>query len=73
MLDTSIISHCRVHPGIGIARLGNSTSDYYIGPEVPGYAPQTEDGQFKDKEGRIRRQAVRFRIYAYYSIDKVVS
>src|SRR5215207_2119549 len=61
-----------IHPGIGIARLGNSTSDYFVGPEVPGYGPQPKDGLFKDNEGRVKRQAVRFRIYAYDSNDKVI-
>ena len=70
--DTSSISYCRIHPGIGIARLGNSPSDYFVGPEVPDYAPQPKDGLFKDNKGRVKRQAVRFRIYAYDSNDKVV-
>ena len=66
------ISYCKIHPGIGIARLGNSPTEYFIGPEVPGYVPQPKDGLFKDNEGRVKRQAVRFRIYAYDSNDKVV-
>ena len=70
--DASSISYCRIHPGIGIARLGNSSADYFIGPEVPDYVPQPKDGLFKDKEGRVKRQAVRFRIYAYDANDKVV-
>ena len=61
-----------IHPSIGIARLGNSPTDYFIGPEVSGYGPQPKDGLFKDNEGRVKRQAVRFRIYAYDSSDKVV-
>lgn len=70
--DTSSISYCGIHPGIGIARLGNSPSDYFVGPEVPDYAPQPTDGLFKDNKGGVKRQAVRFRIYAYDSNDKVV-
>ncbi|HKG89359.1 MAG TPA: LodA/GoxA family CTQ-dependent oxidase, partial [Nitrososphaeraceae archaeon] len=70
--DISSVSYCMIHPGIGIARLGNSTSDYFVGPEVPGYGPQPKDGLFKDNEGRVKRQAVRFRIYAYDSNDKVI-
>ena len=70
--DTSPISYCRIHPGIGIARLGNSFTEYFIGPESPDCLPQPKGGLFKDKEGRVKRQAVRFRIYAYDSNDKVV-
>ncbi|WP_461325581.1 LodA/GoxA family CTQ-dependent oxidase [Bradyrhizobium barranii] len=25
----------RIHPGIGIARLGNSDSEFYLAPETP--------------------------------------
>lgn len=70
--DASSISHLRVHPGIGIARFGNSPTEYFIGSEVPGHVSQPKDGLFKDNEGRVKRQAVRFRIYAYDSSDKVI-
>lgn len=71
----------RIHPGIGIARLGNSPDAFCISPEEPaalpiecdekGNAVISSDGQpvriekFKDKEGRIKRQAARFQIYVY--------
>ena len=29
----------RIHPGIGVARLGNSPSEFYLGPETPGGLP----------------------------------
>jgi hypothetical protein len=29
------ITHAAIHPAIGIARLGNSADEYFIGPEVP--------------------------------------
>jgi L-Lysine epsilon oxidase N-terminal len=25
-----------IHPGIGIARVGDSPDDYFVGPEAPG-------------------------------------
>ncbi|MFC9330323.1 LodA/GoxA family CTQ-dependent oxidase [Kitasatospora sp. NPDC057015] len=53
----------RIHPAIGIARVGNSEEDF-VGPEVPDRPPAAPGG-FKDAEGRIKRQAARFRIYAY--------
>jgi len=58
------IAYCRIHPGLGIARIGNSPDEYFIGPESPGHPPAPVGG-FKDDLGRIKRQAARFHIYAY--------
>lgn len=72
----------RIHPGIGIARLGNSPDAFCISPEEPAALPLdcdqngnplvTPNGQselrvtaFKDAEGRMKRQAARFQIWAY--------
>jgi hypothetical protein len=60
-----------IHPGIGIARVGDSPEDYFVGPEVPGRPPSpaksdssgASDGFYKDAEGRIKRQGARFRIF----------
>jgi hypothetical protein len=51
-----------ISPSIGIARIGDSPAEFFIGPEVPGRAPSPSGG-FKDKLGRIKRQAARFRVY----------
>lgn len=69
MIDPSKIVSLRVHPGLGIARVGNAPSDdeYVLAPEVPGAPPQSRDGAFRDSTGRIRRQVVRFRIYAEFA------
>ncbi|MFD0267220.1 LodA/GoxA family CTQ-dependent oxidase [Streptomyces sp. NPDC127106] len=58
------IAHCEIHPSIGIARVGDSPDAFFIGPETPGVPPRP-DGGFKDAAGRIKRQAARFRVYAY--------
>lgn len=73
-----------VHPAVGVARLGNSTDDFYLEPETIGGLPiecssdgtPTTDGgrpvfvkKFKDEEGRIRRQGAQFRVYAFDSND----
>src|SRR5262249_40130733 len=63
------VEHCRIHPGIGIARVGNSPGNQipencFIGPEIP-LDTATPEGGYKDAEGRVKRQAARFRIYAY--------
>ena len=64
MIDVSKIDHCRIHPGIGIARLGNSLKEFFIGPEAPGEVANA-GRTFKDASGRVKRQAARFRIYAF--------
>ncbi|HKO35236.1 MAG TPA: LodA/GoxA family CTQ-dependent oxidase [Pyrinomonadaceae bacterium] len=72
----------RIHPGLGIARLGNSPDAFCISPEQPAALPidcdargnplVTPDGMtelriksFKDSQGRMKRQAARFQIWAY--------
>jgi hypothetical protein len=57
---TSVVS-VAIGPTIGIARVGNSP-DYFIGPETPGLSAAPRDG-YKDRQGRIRRQAARFRLF----------
>ncbi|NET55647.1 MAG: 3-isopropylmalate dehydrogenase [Symploca sp. SIO2E6] len=52
----------KIFPSIGIARLGNSPDEYFIGPEAPGIVPP---GKYRDTEGQIKRQGARFRIYEY--------
>jgi hypothetical protein len=71
----------RIHPAIGIARLGNAPRAFCISPEKPAALPidcdaagnprLAPDGTelpvatFKDDEGRIKRQAARFQIYVH--------
>lgn len=62
----------RIHPGIGLARVGNSPDDYYIGPEVMTPEP-TAFGSTRDAGGAIKRQAARFRVYGYDRFGHVVA
>lgn len=67
----------RIHPAIGIARLGDSPDGFCISPEKPAQLPIECDAEgnaakddapvkhFKDDKGRIKRQAARFQIFAY--------
>ncbi|MGE5216044.1 MAG: LodA/GoxA family CTQ-dependent oxidase [Chloroflexota bacterium] len=63
----------RIHPAIGIARVGDSPDDFFVGPEAPGVAPMlnepdgtsSQPGKYKDQMHRIKRQGARFRIYEY--------
>lgn len=65
------VAYCKIHPGLGIARLGNSPDEFFVGPESPGAVPAPHGG-FKDREGRIKRQAARFRVYAYDAGGRVL-
>jgi hypothetical protein len=60
-----------IFPAIGVARLGNAPTEFYIGPEKSGGLPVLPNNErapfrpedFRDAEGRLRRQAARFRIF----------
>ncbi|WP_051966410.1 LodA/GoxA family CTQ-dependent oxidase [Kitasatospora mediocidica] len=51
-----------IHHAIGVARVGNSPEEYYLGPEVPDPHPAAP-GFYKDASGAIKREAARFRLY----------
>src|SRR5467141_334448 len=59
----------RIHPAFGVARVGNAPGEgFFIGPEHPNTPSNWENGQFRpfrDIEGRIKRQAARFRVFEY--------
>lgn len=63
----------KIHPAIGIARVGDSPDEFYLAPEEGGQLPNEllPDGKeqpitkFKDGEGRVKRQAARFRVFGY--------
>lgn len=61
----------KIHPAIGVARVGNSPADFFIGPETPGRPAEGDSAigstvpKFKDSSGLIKRQAARFRIWKY--------
>jgi hypothetical protein len=71
MSEQKPIARYAIYPGIGIARVGNSPDEYFIGPEAPGEVPQPEGG-YKDAAGRVKRQAARFRIYGLDKDGKAV-
>ncbi len=72
----------RIHPGIGVARCGNS-DEFILSPETSAGMPQSgkitgglpirsgtedtpiTDSDLRDKSGRLKPHAQRFRIYAY--------
>ncbi|WP_116141739.1 CTQ-dependent lysine 6-oxidase LodA [Trinickia diaoshuihuensis] len=71
-----------IHPKVGVARIGNSKSAFYLGPESTGGLPlecdaggnptvpdgkPIEVSRFKDAVGGIKRQAARFKIFEHLS------
>ncbi|KIJ40737.1 hypothetical protein M422DRAFT_32162 [Sphaerobolus stellatus SS14] len=58
------VASVRIYPPIGIARVGNSKDGWFYGPEIPGRFDMP-DGGFKDALGAVKRQAARFRVYAF--------
>ena len=65
----------KIHPAIGVARVGDHPDKFFVGPEAPGQpgmeipdgdGPETSiaNGSYKES-GRIKRQAARFRIFEY--------
>jgi hypothetical protein len=65
------VARVRIYPAIGISRVGSSSKWYYA-PEVPGLAPQPEDGDFKDGNLKLKKQVQRFRVYAFDDQDRVI-
>jgi hypothetical protein len=58
----------KIHPSIGVARVGNApASDYFIGPERLGAfeAESITPPKYTTAKGEIRRQAARFRVWRY--------
>jgi len=59
----------KIHPAIGVMRVGDS-DDYYLAPETVGGLPldptsNQPTSSFRDNEGKLRKQAARFRVFAY--------
>ncbi|MEY2881280.1 MAG: hypothetical protein RLZZ15_3660, partial [Verrucomicrobiota bacterium] len=71
----------KIHPSIGVARLGDSPTEFYLSPDAEHTLPVqcNPDGsakldaagheipveKFKDPQNRIKRQAARFRVFVY--------
>ncbi len=68
--DTRIV-RAAIHPAIGVARVGNSPTEFFIGPQVVEPAPRPP-GFYRDAQGALKREAVEFRIYGYNDAGQVV-
>lgn len=69
--DTHVV-RAAIHPSIGIARVGDSQDEFYVGPETDRPVPQPP-GALKDASGALKRQAARFRIYGYNAAGEAVA
>lgn len=67
------IVYAKIHPSIGIARVGNSkkANGFYIGPQVADPAPKPP-GAYRDGTGALKREVAEFRIYGYDAEGRVV-
>ncbi|HEY0476678.1 MAG TPA: LodA/GoxA family CTQ-dependent oxidase [Kofleriaceae bacterium] len=67
----SVIVRAAIHPAIGMCRVGDSASEYYIGPQVTEPAP-LPPGAYRDAAGGLKREAAEFRVYGYNAAGQVV-
>ncbi|MEH2460281.1 LodA/GoxA family CTQ-dependent oxidase [Nostoc sp.] len=72
MSEDQRITKCAIYPAIGISRIGNAPNDnYYLAPEIPGKPAKVTNG-YKDREGKVKKQVARFRIYGLTEDGTVV-
>src|SRR5215475_13503365 len=62
----------KIHPGMGVARAGDSPTDWFVGPETAD-EPTPPPGGYKDAQCRVKRQAARFRIWRYDAAGNALS
>ena len=70
IVDDDIVG-AAIFPSIGVARVGNSEKDWFVGPEVPD-PPSQPVGFYRDASGALKRQAARFRVYGLNAARAVV-
>jgi hypothetical protein len=56
----AVIVRAAIHPAIGVARIGDSENEFFIGPEVVDPVPEPPEF-YRDAAGALKRQAARFR------------
>jgi hypothetical protein len=69
-MDTRVV-RAAIHPAIGVARLGSSVGEYFIGPQIVP-SPPPPAGSYRDAQHALKRQAAQFRIYGYNAFGEVV-
>ena len=66
-----VIVRAGIYPGIGIARIGDSATGFFVGPEVIDPPPE-KPNYYRDSAGALKRQAARFHIYGFNANGNVV-
>jgi hypothetical protein len=54
----------KIHPAIGIARVGNS-AEVFLGSKIPGTYARPDDGKYRDANKNLRRQGCQFCVFEY--------
>lgn len=72
VVQDDVIVRAAIHPSIGIARLGNSEDEFFLGPEIVD-PPPFPPGFYRDRSGALKRQAARFRIYGLNTAGQAVT
>lgn len=67
------IAYAKIHPSVGIARVGNSSKEdgFYVGPQVVDPLPGPENF-YRDGTGALKREVAEFRIYGYDAQGRVL-
>ena len=72
MPQDQVIVSARIHPAIGVARVGNAQDGHFFGPELSS-PPRVAPGEHRDRAtGALLRQAARFRLYGFNQAGEVV-
>jgi hypothetical protein len=66
------IVRAAIHPSIGVARVGNSATEWFFGPEVTDPLPDPP-GFRRDGADALKRQAARFRVYGLDANGNIVA
>lgn len=71
--EDAAIVYAKIHPSIGIARVGNSRQPdgFYLGPQVVDPAPHPAQ-HYRDSSGALKREMAQFRIFGYDAAGRVV-
>lgn len=72
MSASAAIVRAAIHPAIGVARLGNSTEEYFLAPEVTDPLPERPGFYREAGSGALKRQAARFRVYGLDATGRAV-
>ena len=66
------IAYAKVHPGIGVARVGDAETEFFLSPET-NRLPNRPGDYYRDETGALKREAQRFRLYGYNAAGEVVT